>query len=65
MTPKQLEDTLAALRATRERLLAGGPEACRDWVYRSMGYLNADGTLTKQYGGDTTDADHPYWSAKP
>jgi hypothetical protein len=34
------------------------PETAREYLYR-LGTHNQDGSLTKQYGGEYTDEDHP------
>ncbi len=56
MTADQTAKIAELLRKKQEEI-GSSPEKARDWLYR-LG-TNRDGSLTKQYGGDYTDVDHP------
>lgn len=36
----------------------------REYLTNTLGIYNKDGSLTKQYGGEKTDEDHPYYAKK-
>jgi hypothetical protein len=52
---------LKELIERKGRELASDPAKAREWLYK-LGTHNADGTLTRQYGGESTDANHPAFS---
>lgn len=47
---EELESIKAAINRQTEKLIAAGPEACRQYLI-DLGIYNADGTLHKNYGG--------------
>jgi hypothetical protein len=53
-----MERTRLIIEAMQKRIDEMTPESAREWLYR-LGTHNKDGSLTKQYGGEYTDEDHP------
>jgi hypothetical protein len=58
MTGEQIAALVAIMKKRAEEAT---PESAREWLYR-LGTHNKDGSITKQYGGDRTDENHPAFS---
>jgi hypothetical protein len=57
MNSERLKELKRLIKEKGEEL-AADPEKAREWFYK-LGTHNRDGSLTKQYGGEYTDAGHP------
>jgi hypothetical protein len=56
--------TLQMLEKFDRAIALGGKHVATEYLYSGLGTHNRDGTLTKEYGGQRTDDDHPVHSKK-